>query len=183
MTAPRADYAVDRLDDDGGPVASGFDPNRRLVWAPASASRRFDGVWWPRSRDAGVELTALVPAVSEHERRPVTKVSLNIDAWGPDQPRQLRIGGVLTRLGWYHMIDPTVVTLGRGTDDRVVLTVIPSDIDPAAGRDLLRRLAAATHWPDTPAATLAGDWPADDTAAEHGTAHALEQPPRANSGG
>lgn len=183
MTAPGADYAVDRLDDDGGPVAAGFDQDRRLVWAPAAASRRFDGVWWPRTRDAGVELTALVPAVSDHEQRQMTRVSLNIDAWGPDQPRELRIGGVATRLGWYHMIDPATVTLGRATDGRVILTVLPPDLDPATGRDLLRRLAIAAHWPDTPAATLAGRWPADDTAGEHGTAHALAQPPCSGSGG
>ena len=94
-------------------------------------------------------------------RGPVTRVSLNIDAWGPDQPTRLRTGDGLVRLGWFHTLDPATVTLGRGTYDRVTLAVIPPDVDPATGGDLLRRLSTATRWPATAAAALAGTWAGD----------------------
>src|SRR5947209_8547587 len=95
MTAATTDYAVDRLDDDGSPIRPNRDgggPLGRLVWAPTVEGRRLDGAWWPCTRDAVAELNALIPPVSEHLHGPVTRVSLNIDAWGPDQPRRLRIG-------------------------------------------------------------------------------------------
>jgi hypothetical protein len=164
MTAATTDYAVDRLEDDGSPIRPNRDgdgPLGRLVWAPTIEGRRLDGVWWPRTRDAVAELNALVPPVSEHLHGPVTRVSLNIDAWGPDQPRRLRIGDGLVRLGWFHTLDAATVTLGRGTYERVSLLVIPPDIDPATGHNLLRRLSSAPCWPDTAAAALAESWPGD----------------------
>ena len=141
MTASTSDYAADRLDDDGGPLATERHPIGRLVWAPAAAERRLDGAWWPRSRDAVAELAALVPRVSEHLGGPVRRVSANIDAWGPDQPRPLRVDDVLVRLGWFHTLDPDTVTLGRHTDDRVTLVVVLPGLGGPAARGLLRRLS------------------------------------------
>jgi hypothetical protein len=164
MTAATTDYAVDRLDDDGSPIrpnGDGDGPRVRLVWAPIVEGRRLDGAWWPRTRHAVAELTALVPAASEHLGGPVTRASLNIDAWGLDQPRRLRIGDALVRLGWFHTLDAATVTLGRGTYERVTLVVIPPDLDPATGHNLVRRLSSAPRWPDTAAAALAERWPGD----------------------
>jgi hypothetical protein len=166
MTAVAPDYAVDRLEDDGGrirPNGDGDLPVGRLVWAPPVEGRRLDGAWWPRSRDAVAELGALVPAVSDYLRGPVTRVSLNIDAWGPDQPRRLRIGDVLVRLGWFHTLDAATVTLGRGTYGRVTLAVIPPDLDPPTGRELLRKLSTATSWPHAAAELSTGAWPPGNT--------------------
>jgi hypothetical protein len=164
VNAAKTDDAVDRLEDDGDAIGPNRDGDRtvgRLVWAATVDGRRLDGAWWPRTGTAVAELRALIPLISEHLRGPVTRVSLNIDAWAPDQPRRLRIDDGLVRLGWFHTIDPATVTLGRGTYDRITLVVIPPDLDPAAGGDLLHRLSAATHWPATAAAALAGAWVGD----------------------
>jgi hypothetical protein len=83
------------------------------------------------------ELRTLIPVVSEHLGGPVTRVSLNIDAWGPDQPRRLQIGDRQVRLGWFYTIDPATVTLGRGSHDRVALLVVDANLDPANERDLV----------------------------------------------
>lgn len=112
MTASATDVAVDRL-----------------AWSPTSESG-IDGAWRPRTRDAGTELAALIPLVSDHLGGPVRRVSLNIDAWDRDQPRRLRVNDELVRLGWFHTLDPTIVTLGRRNDDRVTLRVIrPNDTE------------------------------------------------------
>src|SRR4051794_6565016 len=74
----------------------------RLVWAPADAGTRFAGAWWPRTRDASDELAGLAPLVSAHVGGRVTRVTLNIDAWSPEQPRHLRFGDGVLRLGWFH---------------------------------------------------------------------------------
>jgi hypothetical protein len=159
MSASAIDYAVDRLDDDGGSVPSprpAHQPVGRLVWAPATDGGRLDGAWWPHTLDAPAELVALIPLVSDHVGGPVRRVSVNIDAWGPDQPRRLRAGDALVRIGWFHTLDPDTVTLGRDNDDRVTLLVVPPDLDPESGQDLLRRLSAATVWPDSATAALSG---------------------------
>lgn len=104
------------------PAVTGQDVER-LEWAPTVEGRPSDGTWWPQTREAVAELTALIPLVSAHLKVPVTRVSLNIDAWGPDQPRRLRIGDELVRLGWFRTIDAATVTFGHGTYDRVTLTV------------------------------------------------------------
>lgn len=159
MTRPAGEYAVDRLDDDGAPIRperAGDAPAGRLVWAPSSTGSRLDGAWWPRTHDAGDELAALMPAAGQHLGGPVRRVSVNIDAWGPDHPRLLRIGGVVVRLGWFHTLDPATVTLGRGNDDRVTLLVIPPELEPEAARRLLRKLSGAGEWPDSAADALRG---------------------------
>jgi hypothetical protein len=164
MAASTTDYAVDRLDDDGAPSPSergGINRVERLVWAPTAAGRRLDGAWWPGSLDASAELGALVPLVSEHLGGPVKRASANIDAWDPDQPRRLRVGDGLVRIGWFRTLDPATVTLGRRSDERVTLLVIPPGLDAADARRLLRRLSAASVWPDTPTSVLSGTWPGD----------------------
>lgn len=129
-----------RLDDDGAPAwaarrrdAGGI----RLVWAGEGTGGGFAGRWWPRSRDAVSELRKLIPVVSEHLGGPVTRISLNIDAWGPDQPSRLQIGDRRVRIGWFHTIDPATVTLGRGSYDRVALLVVDANLDQAIERDLV----------------------------------------------
>ena len=155
--APSSDLDSCRLDDDGGPAWGARpdpDTNVRLVWAPPGGSTRLDAVWWPRSREATTELRALLPIVRERLGGAATRVSLNIDAWSADQPRRLRIGDTLVRLGWFHTLDPTTVTLGHGGEDRRSVLVIPPDWNSSVARELLRHLSAARHWPDTAGETL-----------------------------
>jgi len=125
-----------RLDDDGAPAWA--DPRRdpggvRLVWGGEETGGGFAGRWWPRSRNAVSELRKLIPVVSAHLGGPVTRVSLNIGAWGPNQPRRLQVGDRPVRLGWFHTLDPTTVTLSRGSYDRVALLVVDANLEPVTG--------------------------------------------------
>jgi hypothetical protein len=86
----------------------------------------------------------LLPVVGPHLGGPITRVSLNIDAWDADQPRRLRVGDCLVRLGWFHTLDATTVTVRRGSDARVVLHVVAPELDPAAGREALRELSVSS---------------------------------------
>lgn len=161
MSRSDTDYAVARLDDDGAPVRlapEGGDRSGRLVWAPPTSGSRLDGAWWPSTRDPAAELAALLPAASSHLGGPVRRVSLNIEAWGPARPGRLRAGGALVRLGWFHTLDPATVTLGRGSDDRVTLLVVPPELEPAKAHRLLHRLSSAPDWPDSASAALSGEW-------------------------
>jgi hypothetical protein len=124
------------------------DRDVRLVWAPSHAGAGLAGAWWPRTRDASTELRALLPAVTEHLGGGATRVSLNIDAWGNDQPRRLRISDTLVRLGWFHTLDSATITLTRGSGERQVIAVIPSDSDSSVGDELLAHLSRQAHWPD-----------------------------------
>jgi hypothetical protein len=104
----------------------------RLVWA--AGRHHPSGTWWPRSRDAAAELGNVLPEVGEHLGGAVDRVSLNIDAWDDDQPQRLRVGDRLVRLGWFRRLDPGTVTLGRGSDPRITLRVIPPELDPTTAR-------------------------------------------------
>lgn len=152
---------LDRLDDDGAPTWFA-QPERargcRLLWAPPGATDRLAGAWWPRSDDAVRELRELLPEVSAHMGGPVTRVSLNIDAWGAEQPRRLHLPDRIVRLGWFRTIDPATVTLGRGTYARLTLLVVPFGLDASVGEALMQRLASAPAWP-LPQAALSRDWP------------------------
>jgi hypothetical protein len=153
-------YADDHLDDDGGASRARPDDDvvGRVVWAPATAGGALDGAWWPHTRNAAVEFAALIPLVAEHLGGPVRRVSGNIEAWDPEQPRRLRIGDGLVRVGWFHTIDPATVTLGRGGEARVTLLVVPPDLEPAAAAGLLRQLSAAGDWPESATSALNGAW-------------------------
>lgn len=127
MTSPIVDRDSARLDDDGAPVwavRESLSGDARLTWAPSQPGNSPSGVWWPRSRNAAVELKALLPVVAHHLGGPVTRVSLNIDVWDAAQPRRLQVAGRTVRLGWFHTLDPATVTLARGSDARVILHVV-----------------------------------------------------------
>lgn len=153
MTVPTSGREIERLDDAGAPVGRGREGSR-LVWAAAGAGSRLDGAWWPRTRNATAELMALVPLVSEHLGVPVRRVSASIAGWDTDQPRRLRCGDGLVRVGWFRTLEPCTVTLGRSGEDRVTLLVLPPALTPAAGDSLLRRLSASAHWPDSATSAL-----------------------------
>jgi uncharacterized protein DUF5994 len=115
----------------------------RLAWAPGQPGNAPSGAWWPRSRNAAVELEALLPVVGRHLGGPVTRASLNIDVWDADQPRRLRVGDGLVRLGWFHSLDPATVTLARGSDARVTLHVVAPEVDAVAARKSLHELSTS----------------------------------------
>ena len=142
-----ADRDSARLDDDGAPARTArqsVPPEVRLVWAPSRSGHAPVGAWWPRSRDATVELAELVPLVEHHLGGSVSRVSLNIGAWGASQPRRLEINGRVLRLGWFHTLDPATVTVGRGSDPRITLHLVSPETDATAARKLLREVSVSS---------------------------------------
>jgi hypothetical protein len=159
MTAPVkvADPDVARLEDDGAPVRTASTDQHdwpRLVWAGPAAGGSFDGAWWPHSRNAIAELESIVGMVGEHLGGVVTRASLNMNSWDCDQPRRMRVGTSVIRLGWFRSLDPATATFGHGIGPRVAILVVPPEVDPAIGRQLMQRLASAQHWPADAAAAL-----------------------------
>ena len=126
----------------------------RLTWAPDPRGQRLDGMWWPRSRDAAAELPELIAAASIRLGGPVTRVSLNIDFWDTPHEARLFLAGQVVRLGWFHHIDPHLVTAGRGTHDRLSIAVLPADLDTTTAERIADRLQAASQWPTSPATLL-----------------------------
>lgn len=136
-----------RLDDDGAPAWTRWlaPADARLVWAPSRSGNPPVGAWWPRSRDATVELSELVPLIEQQLGGSVTRVSLNIDAWNPaHQPRRLEVNGRVLRLGWFHTLDSATVTVARGSGARITLHVVPPELEATAAREMLRELSASS---------------------------------------
>jgi hypothetical protein len=111
-------------------------------------------MWWPRSRDAAAELPELIAAISLRLGGPVTRVSLNIDAWDAPHDVRLSVSDQVVRLGWFHYIDPHMVTAGRGTHDRISIAMLPADLDMVTAKRISERLQSASSWPTTPTAVL-----------------------------
>jgi Family of unknown function (DUF5994) len=129
----------------------------RVTWGPKIEGPHLAAAWWPRTRDAAVELPPLIDAASAQMGGPVTRVSLNIDAWDLPHLTRLTLPSGVVRLGWFRQIDPHLVTVGRGTYDRISVAVMPPDLDAIAIRRIRRRLQSASPWPSTPAALLEPD--------------------------
>jgi Family of unknown function (DUF5994) len=158
-----ADQDASRLEDDGAPMwpaPTDRQGQPRLAWAEPASGGSFDGAWWPRSRNAPTELEAVLALIGDHLGVVVNRVSLNMSDWNADQPRRMRLGQSLIRLGWFRTLDAATATFGHGSGDRATILVVPPDLDSTSGRELMQQLAAAQHWP-TASAALAGATPSD----------------------
>jgi hypothetical protein len=114
-----APNAVDRIDD----LSSSIPSASRLSLDPAL--RRLgilDGGWWPRSRDAGVELPLLVSSLNA---RVGVVLRLGVDArdWD-DIPRRFTLGGHVVRVGRFADVNHKIIVT-RGPQDHIMLLVIP----------------------------------------------------------
>jgi hypothetical protein len=145
-TLDQADFA--RFDDDGGapsrlrPQPTQARPDEpRLSMAPARGQGAFDGGWWPRTLILADELPGLVTALRTADE-PITRVSVNGDAWPNIPDRLAQLGRPALRVSWYRTLDPHVVTLGGGTRPRIRLLVVPPDAAAGPASEVLRSAAA-----------------------------------------
>jgi hypothetical protein len=69
-----------------------------------------DGAWWPRSHDAAAELPALVTALGDRLGHLVRWAGLSVDTW-QNIPRKIAIAGRVVKVGWFHAIDPRIISL------------------------------------------------------------------------
>jgi hypothetical protein len=108
----------------------------RLNPHPAGG-RLVAGGWWPRSRDAAVELRALVAALT-----PLlgTIVRLGVDGFA-EIPHRIVVDGQVVRIGWFSGLRQQVI-IRRRHHDHLLLLVIPHDTGEPAALDALGRAAA-----------------------------------------
>ncbi|MYV48189.1 hypothetical protein GT031_22045 [Streptomyces sp. SID2888] len=90
-----------------------------------------DGAWWPRSRDIGAELPALLSALIGH-LGPVTRVGLDAAAW-EGLPTRIVVEDRVVHIDSFPVGDDTVL-ITRGDQDIFSLLVVPPDTAPEAAR-------------------------------------------------
>jgi hypothetical protein len=131
----------------------GIDVRVSLRDGAGDGNSAFDGAWFPRGRDLGVELPELI---AELERRGVRieRFTYSLDAWEP-APRKLVLRDRVVRTGGFRSMDPLVVCLtwGGGTQ-RADLLVVPPETDVLTGARALR-LCTRRGLPRSPQMVLA----------------------------
>jgi hypothetical protein len=132
------------------PTRSGDDtaPNRdvpslpsdlgtRLVLSPRPGVAASDGAWWPRTLDLLVEVPLLDAAVHELTRARIARLSYERSTWEA-APRKVRTPLGITHLGWFdNSRRPHHVLLSMSSYVRLVLTLIPPDLDEDSARGML----------------------------------------------
>ncbi|GAA4521115.1 hypothetical protein GCM10023191_099050 [Actinoallomurus oryzae] len=134
--APRADDQIDALSPD----------------IPQSSNLRLDpalgrlgilgGGWWPRSRNARIELPILISSLNG---RIGSVLRLGVDArdWD-DIPRRIIVGGHVVRVGWFADLNHKIIVT-RGPQDHVFLLVVPPHASPTAAKSALAMASIGKH--------------------------------------
>lgn len=133
-------------------LSSAIPPASRLSLDPALGRLGIlDGGWWPRSRNASVELPRLVSLLNA---RVGAVLRLGIDArdWD-DIPRRLTVGGHVVRVGRFADVDHKIIAT-RGPQDHIMLLVIPPQASTATAKSALA-MAATGKSSGTPEEILA----------------------------
>ncbi|GAB2745600.1 DUF5994 family protein [Streptomyces bullii] len=99
-------------------------PGCALLRLETTESREgvLDGAWWPRSRDIGAELPALLSALTGY-LGPVTRVGLDAAAW-EGLPTRIVVDDRVVHIDSFLVGDGTVL-ITRGDQDMFSLLVIP----------------------------------------------------------
>ncbi|MFG2086899.1 MULTISPECIES: DUF5994 family protein [unclassified Spirillospora] len=115
----------------------------RLRLAPGGRGRGIiDGGWWPRSRAAVHELTALVTALAEPSDE-ITRVNVDFDDWD-DVPLRITALGREVRVGWLANLDH-MIAVTRGHADPTLLLVVPPGARPSSAEAALARSVVETE--------------------------------------
>ncbi|MCQ8829902.1 DUF5994 family protein [Streptomyces malaysiensis] len=119
-------------------------PGTALLRLVTTQSREgnLDGAWWPRSRDIGAELPALVTALTDY-LGPVVRVGLDSDAW-EELPTRLIIDDRVVHIDSFPVGDDTIL-ITRGDQDLFSLLVVPPHATPDAARAAMARAVRADN--------------------------------------
>jgi hypothetical protein len=92
------------------------------------------GGWWPRSRNANMELPSLVSSLNA---RVGAVLRLGVDArdW-EDIPCRITVGGHVVRIGRYADVNHEIIAT-RGPQEHILLLVIPPQASTAAAKSAL----------------------------------------------
>lgn len=101
------------------------------------------GGWWPRSRDAGAELPAMLAELSAQAGR-VRRVALQVDAFS-DIPHLIMINGRPVHVAWFRSMDPMTVNMTMAARDNLTLLVIPPGASADSAAEALRLAAASSR--------------------------------------
>lgn len=133
-------------------------PESRLNLDMTLARRAIlDGGWWPRSRNASVELPELISSLN---KRVGAVLRLGVDArdW-EEVPRRITVGGHSIRVGRFADVNHKIIVT-RGPQDHILLLVVPPQASTASARSALAMAAAGTNT-GTPEEILAASGIAD----------------------
>ncbi|MET4656482.1 hypothetical protein ABID80_000174 [Streptomyces sp. PvP037] len=135
-----------------GGVHTAVRPGCALLRLETTASREgvLDGAWWPRSRDIGAELPALLSALTEH-LGPLTRVGLDAAAW-EGLPTRIVVDDRVVHIDSFPVSDDTVL-ITRGENDLFSLLLVPPDATPEAARAAMAQAVVAGN-PSTAARIL-----------------------------
>ncbi|UXY28153.1 DUF5994 family protein [Streptomyces sp. HUAS TT20] len=119
-------------------------PGCALLRLETTESREgvLDGAWWPRSRDIGAELPALLSALTGH-LGPVTRVGLDTAAW-EGLPTRIVVEDRVVHIDSFPVGDDTVL-ITRGDQDVFSLLVVPPDAAPEAARAAMAQAVRADN--------------------------------------
>lgn len=128
-----------RVTDQIGVLSSPIPSASRLSLDPTLMRRgTLDGGWWPRSRNASVELPLLLSSLNA---RVGVILRLGVDArdWD-DIPRRLTVGGHVVRVGRFADVNHKVIVT-RGPQDHILLLVVPPQASTASAKSALAMAA------------------------------------------
>jgi len=111
-----------------------------------------NGGWWPRSRDAGAELPALIAELNTRAGR-VSRVAVQAAAFD-NIPHQLTAGGHKVRVAWFRYMNPQTISVTMADRHRLTLLVIPPRASQATAAKALS-LAASGRRAGPPEGILA----------------------------
>lgn len=119
-------------------------PGCALLRLETTESREgvLDGAWWPRSRDIGAELPALLSALTGH-LGPVTRVGLDTAAWQGLATR-IVVDDRVVHIDSFPVGDDTVL-ITRGDQDLFSLMVVPPDTTPEVARAAMAQAVRADN--------------------------------------
>ncbi|MEU0009002.1 DUF5994 family protein [Streptomyces sp. NPDC006314] len=119
-------------------------PGCALLRLETTESREgvLDGAWWPRSRDVGAELPALLSALTGH-LGPVTRVGLDTAAW-EGLPTRIVVDDRVVHIDSFPVGDDTVL-ITRGDQDVFSLLVIPPQATPEAAHAAMAQAVRADN--------------------------------------
>jgi hypothetical protein len=125
-------------------VHEAVQPGCALLRLETTESREgvLDGAWWPRSRDIGAELPALLSALTGH-LGPVTRVGLDTTAW-EGLPTRIVVDDRVVHIDSFPLGDDTVL-ITRGDQDIFSLLVVPPDMAPEAARAAMAQAVRADN--------------------------------------
>jgi hypothetical protein len=134
-----APHTTDRIDllSPPIPLASrlGLDPALKRLGA-------VDGGWWPRSRNASVELPGLVSSLNARVGA-VVRLGVDVRDWD-DIPRRITVGGHVVRVGRFAHVNHKIIVT-RGPQDHILLLVIPPRASVAAAKSALAMAATGRN--------------------------------------